>query len=114
MARTRSPRAVVEPDSKTQRILGTVDSIPKGRVATYGQIALEAGLPRRARLVGRVLRELPSGSKLPWHRVVNAAGRSSLTGSSAREQRRRLAREGVPLVRGRVDLLTYAWLPRAR
>ncbi len=93
-----------------QRVLATVDSIPRGCVATYGDVAREAGLPRRARFVGKVLRELPAGSKLAWHRVVNAGGTSSLKGSSAREQRRRLARENVVLpVRGRIDARHFVW-----
>ena len=94
------------------RILATVDAIPRGRVASYGQIARAAGLPRRARLVGRVLSELPKGSGLPWHRVVNAAGHISRRGdgSSEREQRRRLRREGVALrPGGRVDLAEHGW-----
>jgi methylated-DNA-protein-cysteine methyltransferase-like protein len=94
-------------------VLATVDCIPRGRVASYGQIAREAGLPRRARLVGKVLSALPSGSKLPWHRVVNAAGRISLRadGRPSMEQRRRLEREGVELASGRVDLERYGWRP---
>jgi methylated-DNA-protein-cysteine methyltransferase-like protein len=96
-----------------QRVLATVDSIPRGRVATYGDVAREAGLPRRARLVGRILRRLPEGSKLCWHRVVNAGGTSSLTGNAAREQRRRLAREGVDLpFRGRIAAHSFVWRPR--
>jgi methylated-DNA-protein-cysteine methyltransferase-like protein len=99
-------------DARVQRVLATVDSIPRGRVATYGDVAREAGLPRNARFVGRVLRRLPDGSKLPWHRVVNAAGTSSVTGSSAREQRRRLAREGVDVpVRGRIPPHLFVWRP---
>jgi methylated-DNA-protein-cysteine methyltransferase-like protein len=107
----RSTRTSAEtPDAQVQRVLATVDSIPRGRVATYGDVAREAGLPRRARFVGRVLRHLPSGSKLPWHRVVNASGRSSLKGSSAREQRLRLAREGVDLpARGRIAPDHFVW-----
>jgi len=99
-------------DPIQQRILATVDSIPRGRVASYGQIAAEAGLPRRARLVGRVLGELPSGTRLCWHRVVNAAGRISTSGASAREQIRRLRAEGVAVdARGRVDLGAHRWEP---
>lgn len=93
-----------------QRVLATVDSIPIGRVASYGDVAREAGLPRHARFVGRTLRQLPSGSKLPWHRVLNAGGKSSLAGSSGREQRRRLAREGVVVSSaGRVDARFFVW-----
>jgi methylated-DNA-protein-cysteine methyltransferase-like protein len=102
--------SAADPRALVQRVLATVDSIPKGRVATYGDVAREAGLPRRARFVGRTLRRLPAGSKLPWHRVVNAGGTSSLVGSSAREQRRRLAREGVVLSgAGRVEARFFVW-----
>jgi methylated-DNA-protein-cysteine methyltransferase-like protein len=96
------------------RILATVDSIPPGRVASYGQVAAEAGLPRRARLVGRVLSQLPAGSALPWHRVVNAQGALSPRddGGSLREQHLRLEREGVRFdARGRVDLARHRWQP---
>lgn len=97
--------------TRAARILATVDSIPRGRVASYGQVALEAGLPRRARLVGRVLSELPAGSAIPWHRVVNAAGRISPRGGDGpREQVRRLRAEGVVVGRGgRIDLARFGW-----
>jgi len=99
-------------DPVRQRILATVDSIPRGRVASYGQVALEAGLPGRARLVGRTMSELAEGTKLAWHRVVNAAGRISTSGASAREQRRRLRAEGVAVdARGRVDFAVHGWRP---
>lgn len=110
MTRAGIRSSAADPDALVQRVLATVDAIPRGRVATYGDVAREAGLPRRARFVGLVLRRLPSGSKLPWHRVVNAGGTSSLKGASAREQRRRLAREGVALpVRGRVEPRLFVW-----
>jgi methylated-DNA-protein-cysteine methyltransferase-like protein len=99
-------------DEARQRILAVVDSIPRGRVATYGQVADEAGLPRRARLVGRILAGLPVGSAIPWHRVVNAAGRISLRSSGAATQRRRLRGEGVLLSRGGgIDLGKCRWRP---
>jgi methylated-DNA-protein-cysteine methyltransferase-like protein len=98
-----------------QRILATIDAIPRGKVATYGQVASEAGLAGRARLVGRVLRELPARSALPWHRVINAAGKISVRGGSEREQERRLAHESVLLdARGRVDLARCRWKDSAR
>lgn len=101
------------PDSAYERIYATVDAVPPGSVATYGQIALEAGLPRRARLVGRALRELPGASAIPWFRVVNASGRISARGAQAmREQRRRLQAEGVRFeARGRIDLERFGWIP---
>ena len=105
---------VTERDLARERVLATVDCIPHGQVASYGDVAREAGLPRRARFVGRVLAELPPRSGLPWHRVVNAQGALSPRGdgASVREQRRRLAREGVRFdARGRVDLEAHRWRP---
>lgn len=92
-------------------ILRTVAAIPRGRVTSYGAIAARAGLPRRARLVGRLLREAPDAAKLPWHRVLRADGRLALVPGSAgfREQSRRLAAEGVPVRAGRVDMARHAW-----
>jgi methylated-DNA-protein-cysteine methyltransferase-like protein len=108
----RRATTVLDSDPTLQRIYATVDSIPRGAVATYGQIAREAHLPGRARLVGRALRLLPPGSKLAWHRVINAAGKISVTGSAAREQRRRLQREGVTVdARGRISLDRFGWRP---
>ena len=94
-----------------QRVWQVVSSIPSGCVATYGQIADLAGEPRRARHVGRVLGSLPHGSKLPWHRVVNASGRSSLPGAAGEEQRRRLCNEGVRFRQSALSLSRYRWEP---
>lgn len=94
--------------------------IPRGRVATYGQIASLAGLPRQPRLAGYALHGLPDGSKVPWHRVVNAQGRisprsSGPLGGGEAIQRRLLEREGVRFDRsGRIDLSRYQWKPRTR
>lgn len=98
-------------DDPRRAILRVVESIPRGRVSTYGLVAERAGLPRRARLVGRVLSQLPAGTTVPWHRVVGAGGRIAFpAGSRAnREQRARLAREGVPTLRGRVDMDRNGW-----
>jgi methylated-DNA-protein-cysteine methyltransferase-like protein len=108
---SKARSSALEADSRVQRILAVIDSIPEGRVASYGDVAREAILPRHARLVGRVLSRLPSGSKLAWHRVVDAAGKIRVGGASAREQKRRLAREGVvvsPKNRVNPDLFTFA------
>lgn len=88
-----------------------VHGIPPGKVASYGQIAELAGLPRAARLVGRVLSQLPQGSALPWHRVVNSQGRISFPpGSKAhREQRERLLAEGVVFNGQRVARPCFDW-----
>ena len=90
-----------------------VSRIPKGRVATYGQIARLAGLRGQARLVGYAMHALPAGTRVPWQRVVNARGMISLPGSSAARQRERLQREGVHFdARGRIDLDRFLWQPR--
>lgn len=92
------------------RIQATVRRVPRGRVATYGQIAARLGIGPRQ--VGYALHALSDGSDVPWHRVVNAAGRLSLTGASAVTQRLRLEREGVRFrASGRIDLVTFGWRP---
>ncbi len=96
--------------SSETRILDAVRRIPRGRVCTYGGVAQAAGLPRRARLVGTVLRTT-SVKNIPWFRVINAGGRISFPrGSDAYvRQRGKLEAEGVVFVGGRVDLRKYGW-----
>ncbi len=91
----------------------TVAAIPVGCVATYGQVAALAGLPRRARFVGQALRRAPDALNLPWHRVVNARGTLSFpVGSPSYErQMNRLAEEGVEFVNGCIDLQQFGWNP---
>lgn len=97
------------------KIYKAVQRVPRGRVATYGQIAELAGLPGRARQVGYALHALPPGSPIPWQRVLNARGEISLPGMSGTRQRELLAAEGVePEENGRVDLARYQWRPRAK
>jgi methylated-DNA-protein-cysteine methyltransferase-like protein len=94
------------------QIHATVMSIPAGRVATYDQVADEAGLPRRARLVGTALRHLAEDSGVPWHRVVNAQGRISdrPRPDAVTEQRILLEDEGVVFTTsGRIDLKKFGW-----
>ncbi len=90
--------------------------IPRGRVATYGQIAHLAGLGRQARLVGYAMSALPRGSRIPWHRVINAQGAISARRgdpAGAFDQRLLLEAEGVKFdSRGRVSLERYRWSPR--
>lgn len=99
-----------------QRIYAVVSRIPRGRVATYGQVARLANLPGQARLVGYALSALPDGSRVPWHRVINAQGRiSGRTGGSdwGILQRLRLAREGVVFgAKGSISLARFRWRPR--
>jgi methylated-DNA-protein-cysteine methyltransferase-like protein len=97
-----------------ERILAAIRRIPRGRVCTYGDVADVAGLPRRARLVGTVLRQTPASRSLPWYRVINAGGRISFpVGSDAyRRQRSQLEAEGVLFIGGRVDLQRQGWPQR--
>ncbi len=98
-----------------QRIRSVVRRIPRGRVATYGQVAELAGLPRQARLVGYVLHA--SEGTLPWQRVINARGEISLQGHDGADQLQRqlLEQEGVAFgADGRVDLERYRWRPRKK
>lgn len=97
-----------------QQIYRVVSCIPRGRVATYGQIAQLAGLPGRARLVGHALAVL-SDRVIPWQRVVNSRGEISprADGSAAADlQRLRLEAEGVLFdANGRIALARYQWRP---
>ena len=96
-----------------QQLYAWLAQIPAGRVVTYGQLARLIGRPNGARWVGNRLGRLPPGSTLPWHRVLNARGCSSLPqdkGGSNR-QLRLLKREGVLVVDGRVSLRRYRWDP---
>lgn len=97
-----------------EAVLAVVADIPRGRLATYGQVALLAGFPGRARQVGWVLSGLPQGTPMPWHRVVNAQGYVPAKGRepSALEQIRRLRKERVPVDdRGNLDLAAHRWRP---
>lgn len=97
-------------------IYAVVRRIPHGRVATYGQVAGLAGRPGHARQVGYALAALGPGSRVPWQRVVNAAGRCSARAAPGGEltQRLLLEDEGVAFGPGeRIDLARHRWRPRA-
>ncbi len=96
--------------STLARIRAVIGRVPRGRVVTYGTAAEVAGFPRGARLT---VRALYHGDRLPWHRVVAAGGRIALPGLDGREQRLRLALEGVSFRAGRVRMDVHAW-PRRR
>ena len=102
-------------DSLYRRIWAVVGRIPKGRVATYGQVARLAGLPNHARLAGYALHALPDRSPVPWHRVVNAKGELSPRRDGSehhRLQRVLLEKERVRFDRdGRLDLAALRWKP---
>jgi len=96
-------------DTLYERIYEIVQRIPEGTVATYGQIAAMAGIPRGARQVGYAMAALGRGRprpEVPWHRVVNAKGESSI----GEEQIVRLESEGIPFdENGRIDLKMFGW-----
>lgn len=98
---------------RLQRIWDTILEVPKGRVASYGQIAAIAGMPRGARHVAYALRQAPSGLRLPWHRIITASGKIAFDKGSAPylEQSRRLKRENVTVIAGKVDMRKYRWQP---
>ena len=99
--------------ARLERIYETVRDIPSGNVASYGQVAEIAGIPRGARQVGWALRQLSRGEDVPWHRVITASGRIAFEAGSARfeKQQALLAQENVTVTAGRVDMRKYRWRP---
>ena len=90
-----------------QMILNVIVQIPRGKVASYGQIAQYAGLPKHARLVGRVLGQLPNDHNIPWFRVINSQGRISLNKLDKNGmciQTAKLLGEGVVVIEGKINL----------
>jgi methylated-DNA-protein-cysteine methyltransferase-like protein len=105
--------AVIQSSSKelAQLILQVVALIPYGKVATYGQVAKMAGLPKHARLVGRVLQQVED-VHLPWHRVINSQGKISLSKLDAHGdnlQVVKLQAENIAVIAGKVSLKQYQW-----
>lgn len=96
-----------------QEIIKVIKRIPRGRVATYGQVAALAGNPRAARQVVRALHSSSGKEKLPWHRVINSQGKIALKLSSGFElQMAMLMDEGIIFgPAGKVDLKKYLWQP---
>ncbi|HCA35007.1 MAG TPA: cysteine methyltransferase [Gammaproteobacteria bacterium] len=97
--------------SNKEKIWQVVNQIPAGRVATYGQVARMAELPGHARYVGYTMKMLPTGTKLPWHRVVNSRGKLSfpVDSSQYQSQKQKLEAEGVVFIKGRFSLRKYQW-----
>ena len=95
-------------------IVKIIKKIPKGKVATYGQIAAMAGNPQASRQVAWVLNSSSSKDKLPWHRVINRLGKISLKpGSGYEQQREMLEKEGVVFnLRDSIDLKRFLWSPK--
>lgn len=102
---TAKPGAAVPPNDHAgqefaQKVHAFVCSVPKGRVTTYGDVAWSIGYPGAARAVGRVMRQTPSDSVTPCHRVVRAGG--SVVPVRGNLLAKRLAEEGVTVRRGTV------------
>lgn len=87
--------------------------IPSGKVVTYGQVAQLAGLGKAARYVGTTLKNLPSDTQLPWHRVIGSHGKISLPEHhpGRKTQQLRLLDEGVAVIKGKIDLKEFLWKP---
>jgi methylated-DNA-protein-cysteine methyltransferase-like protein len=116
----RALRAESATERFRERVYGWIRRIPRGKVATYGQIAVLAGYPRQARRVGQALGGPHMPPDVPWQRVINSQGRVSdrspridrAIGARESEQEERLKREGVKFVRGKTDLDRFRWRPK--
>lgn len=97
--------------SLRELIWQVVAAIPRGRVASYGQIARLCGYPSHARYVGTTMKNLPRGSTLPWHRVLRSNGELAFPVGSApyKRQRALLEKETVAFKNGKVPLKQYRW-----
>ncbi len=96
-----------------QKIWKTVLAVPAGSVASYGQIADLAGLPGRARMVGKALGYAPKELAVPWHRILRSNGQIAFPKGSdlAKEQTGLLQQEGVAVFNNRVKLKDCQWSP---
>ncbi len=93
-----------------QRVWLILAAIPSGHVTSYGEIARLAGNPRAARQIARILKNLPTDSTLPWHRVINAQGKIAQMGENFVRQRKALLDEGIEVTTaGKIDLTLYLW-----
>ena len=116
MSKNARPEPTAGSPSSYERIYTVVRRIPRGRVATYGQVARLANLPGGARQVGYALYALDDDAAVPWQRVINARGELSPRALAGMElvQRQLLEAEGVRFdARGRADLARFQWRPRS-
>lgn len=100
-----------EQASLKEQIWQIIASIPKGCVATYGQIARISGHPGHSRYVGTTLKNLPHDTKIPWFRVINAKGELSFTSDTEAyaRQREKLESEGLVFKNNKLSLKVYQW-----
>jgi len=97
-----------------RQILDVIALIPYGKVATYGQIAKLAGIPKHARLVGYVLKHLDQESSIPWHRVINSQGKISVMRINEKGeniQQQLLADEEIYVLNNKINLKVFSWTP---
>jgi methylated-DNA-protein-cysteine methyltransferase-like protein len=88
-----------------------VKQIPRGRVLSYGAVAKALRLKGGARSAGRAMSATPQGKGIPWHRVLNAAGKIVIREPYSSLQRRLLESEGVEVIETRGKMKTYLWAP---
>ena len=95
-----------------EKVYAVVRKIPKGKVATYGQIAKLVGI-KNPRLVGNILHQNTDSTNVPCHRVVNAKGKLAIGYAFGGEagQQRRLQKEGINVTNNTIDLTKYLWVP---
>ncbi|MGQ8364712.1 MGMT family protein [Glaciecola sp. 1036] len=95
------------------RIWDVIDLVPKGKVSSYGQIADLAGLPGRARLVGKALGHVPKDRKVNWHRILRSNGQIAFPKGSEHAQRQTglLQQENVAVFNNRVKMNDFGWQP---
>ena len=86
-------------DDFTDAVIETIESIPRGEISTYGEVAQESGYPGAARAVGNLLRTVPG---LPWWRVITSTGR--LVPDNEAEHAMLLRAEGVSVMKGKVTM----------
>ncbi|OTG92540.1 MGMT family protein [Acinetobacter sp. ANC 3832] len=99
-------------DELARQILEVIALIPYGKVASYGQVAKMAGLPKHARLVGYVLKNLDDDVKIPWFRVINSQGKISLSKLNEKGeniQKLKLLDEGIDILNDKVNMKVYTW-----
>ena len=103
-------------DKFTATVIRLILSIPRGKVATYGQLAELARHPGRSRHVGFILRTIVDADRVPWQRVIGASGRISFPRRNVKhkQQRKLLEKEGVVFTGVRVDLDVYRWRRRPK
>ncbi|MED5530340.1 MAG: MGMT family protein [Pseudomonadota bacterium] len=99
-----------------EKIWQIVHQIPKGKVASYGQIAKLAGLPGYARYVGYTMKVLPASTKLPWYRVVNSQGSISFKKGTKQYflQKSLLEKEGIVFIKGKFPMSKFGWAQEAK